>query len=232
MKKMLLTMAIAAGLVASGCTGLGTLNRAAQPYDLYALTPKSTFSSSLPRISQQIVLNEPTATAAVDTDQIVIQPTPLQVQYLPQARWVDRAPLIVQALLVESFENTGRVTAIGKSSVALRADYVIVTDVREFQAILPRDDTPDEALDVLVGINLKIVYDLDDAIIASKSFEEKVRSQSDAPADIVQSFDEALGDVMRDAVEWSIRRVHAHASARPKAVDPFAAPPESLPAPN
>lgn len=198
----------------TGCTGLDTLNRAAQPTDLYALTPKSTFSSSLPQIDKQIVVEEPTATAAVDTNQIVVQPTPLQVQYLPGARWVDRAPLIVQALLIESFENSGKVAAVGRSSVALRADYLIFTDVREFQAYLPSETSGSETLNVIVGLNIKVVAANDDLIIASRSFEKIVPSASDEAPDLAVAFDNALGSVMRNAVEWSIRSINTHAQAQ------------------
>jgi len=120
----------------AGCTGVQQLREATTPVELYLLTPKSTFSSNLPRINQQIVVIEPTATAAVDTNQIAVQPTPLRVQYLPEAGWVDRAPLIVQSLLIESFENSGRVSAVGGSAIGLRADYIIATNIREFQALV------------------------------------------------------------------------------------------------
>ena len=66
-----LSLALMIGAL-GGCTGLGTLKQASKPNDLYLLTPKSTFSSSLPRISKQIVVEEPTATAAVNTDQIAV----------------------------------------------------------------------------------------------------------------------------------------------------------------
>ena len=126
----------------SGCAGLTSLNSAATPTDLYLLTPKSTFDPSLPRLRQQIVVAEPTATAAVSTDRIAVQPSPFEVEYLPRARWVDRAPLIIQALLIESYENSGRVDAVGRSAIGLSADYIIVTDVREFQARVP-DGAPE-----------------------------------------------------------------------------------------
>ena len=101
MTRVSLFLALLAMSGLSACAGIGTLSRAATPSDLYALTPKSTFSSSLPRLNQQIVVEEPTATSAVDTDQVAVMPNPLQVQYLPNVRWVDRAPLIVQTRLVE-----------------------------------------------------------------------------------------------------------------------------------
>ncbi|WP_299593083.1 ABC-type transport auxiliary lipoprotein family protein [uncultured Tateyamaria sp.] len=190
----------------AGCAGLSSLVEVTTPTNLYTLSPKSTFSASLPQLKSQIVVDQPTATAMVDTNQIAVQPTPLQVQYLPEARWVDRAPLIVQALLIESFENSGRVPAVGSSAIGLRADYLVVTDIREFQAFVPQTSEP-SALRVDVRLNIKIVDAFSDRIIASKSFEEIVASESDAATDVANAFDEALGDTMRDAVEWSIREI-------------------------
>lgn len=195
----------------AGCGGLSTLTRATRPNNLYALTPKSTFDKNLPRLSQQIVVEEPTATAAVNTDQIAVQPNPLEVQYLPRSRWVDRAPLIIQALLIESFENTGKVAAVGRSAVGLRADYTIVTDLREFQAFQVSQDPSDKSLRVVVRLNIKVVDATEDLIIASNSFEEVVISPDDEVLVLVTAFDEALGDAMQDAVEWSIRKINAHA---------------------
>ena len=200
----------------AGCAGLGTLRQASKPNDLYLLTPKSTFSSSLPRIQKQIVVQEPTATAAVNTDQIAIQPTPLQVQYLPRARWVDRAPLIVQALLVESYENSGKVAAVGRSTVGLRADYVVVPDLREFQGLVVSDADGNPTIRVEVRMNIKIIDEFDDKIIASDSFREYVVSPSDQTPDLVRAFDVALGKTMRDAVEWSVRKINTHAANNPR----------------
>ncbi len=200
----------------AGCTGLGTLQQASKPNDLYLLSPKSTFSPSLPRVQRQIVVEEPTATAAVNTDQIAVQPTPLQVQYLARARWVDRAPLIVQTLLVESFENSGKVAAVGRSTVGLRADYVIVPDLREFQGIVVSEADNSSNIRVEVRMNIKIIDEFEDKIIASSSFQENVVSASDQTADLVTAFDTALGRTMRDAVEWSIRKIHSHAANNPR----------------
>lgn len=216
MKTVLTVVAVLGALVLSGCAGIGTINRAATPTDLFVLTPKSTFDSGLPRLSQQIVVEEPTATASVDTDQIAVHPTPLQVEYLPRVRWVDRAPLIVQALLIESFENSGKVAAVGRSTVGLRPDYTIVTDVREFQAHLPESEDKDAPLVIHVRLNIKVVDSFRDQIIGSSSFEEEVLAKSDENLDIAQAFDEALGRTMRRSVEWSIRKIYGHAQKNPR----------------
>ncbi|WP_227268460.1 ABC-type transport auxiliary lipoprotein family protein [Roseobacter weihaiensis] len=203
----------------SGCAGLSTLTSVTAPTDLYTLTPKSTFDPALPRLRQQIVVQEPTATAAVSNDRIAVQPSPLQVEYLSGARWVDLAPVIIQALLIESYENSGKVDAVGRSAVSLRADYLIVTDLREFQARVPPAVAENDRLQVQVRLNFKLVNADVDRIIASRSFEEIVDTQSDDAGDIALAFDQALGSVMRDAVEWSIREMHADALERPAALE-------------
>ena len=193
----------------SGCAGLNTLNSAATPTDLFTLTPKSTFDPGLPRLRQQIVVEEPTANAAINSDRISVQPTPLQVKFLPGVRWIDTAPSIVQTLLIESHENTNKVDAVGRSAVTLRADYTIVTDLREFQAQLKPGSGPNALLSVDVTMNMKVVEATEDRIIASRSFEAIVNAASDSPEDIAAAFDIALGRVMRNSVEWSIRRMHS-----------------------
>ncbi len=215
MKRLIVLTALAA-VALGGCTGLGTLKQASKPNDLYQLTPKNTFSASLPRIQQQIVVEEPTATAAVNTDQIAIQPTALQVQYLPRARWVDRAPLFVQSLLVESYENTNKVAAVGRSTVGLRADYIVVPDLREFQGHVVGETQNSMTVQIKVRLNIKIIDSYEDKIIASNSFEENVISTSDQTPDLVMAFDEALGDTMRDSVEWSIRKIYVHSRNNPR----------------
>ncbi|MEM1074942.1 MAG: ABC-type transport auxiliary lipoprotein family protein [Pseudomonadota bacterium] len=198
----------------AGCTGLSTLTSATAPTDLYLLTPKSTFDPGLPRLRQQIVVTEPTATAAISNDRITVQPTALEVRFLPGVRWVDRAPLIVQSLLIESFENSGKVDAVGRSAIGLRADYLVVTDVREFQAHVPQSEDSSAPLEVIVRLNIKIVDAENDVIIASRSFEEKATASTDDPGDIVFAFDVSLGRTLRKSVEWSVRRMYSHAQSR------------------
>jgi len=199
--------------VLSGCTGLSTLNTVAEPTDLYLLTPKSTFDPNLPRLRQQIVVAEPTATAAVSNDRIAVQPSPLEVRFLPGARWVDRAPLIVQSLLIESYENSEKVDAVGRSAIGLRADYIIVTDVREFQAEVSDPSLPDAPLAAHVRLNIKIVKADADRIIASRSFERLAVATSDDPGDIAAAFDIALGRVLKACVEWSVSQMYQDAQS-------------------
>jgi cholesterol transport system auxiliary component len=199
--------ALAALLAVSGCAGFQQITAVTTPAELYTLTPKSTFDPATPEVAAQLVVEEPTAASGLNTDRIAVMPNPLRMQYFPVARWVDRAPLMVQTLLLESFENSGGIGAVGRSAVGLRADYSLVTDLREFQARVPPGARPDDPVEVVVRLNVKIVDSRSDRIVGSRSFENERRAESNAMFDVALAFDAALGSVMRDAVEWTLVRV-------------------------
>lgn len=180
--------------------------------DLFDLSPKSTFEDGLPTVSWQLVVEEPTAASSLNTDRIAIRPSPLEMRYYGAARWTDRAPVLVQTLLVESFENSGHIVAVGRRAVGLTGDYTLKSELREFQAERFEGDTK---VSVRVRINFKLVRVLSGVIVASKSFERMAEAASDQPRDVVLAFDEALGGVLKRAVGWSlITAEQDHAAAR------------------
>jgi len=204
--------ALGAILLLAGCTGLATLTAVTKPKDLYELTPKSSYDSMLPQIDAQLVVEEPTAAAGLNTDRIAVKPNPFAVQYFPESSWVDRAPLMVQTLLVESFENTGKVRSVGRQAIGLTADYTLLTDLREFQARL----APEQGGGIIVQVqlNMKIVEEPRGFIIASESFGHESPAASAEMLDVVRAFDEALGKTMRAAVDWTVLRISEAASRR------------------
>jgi len=201
-RRALTAAKLAALMALASCTGLQTLRQASTPVDLYQLSPKSSFDENLPQVDWQLVVDEPTAASAVNTDLIAVKPNPYQVQYFPGSRWVDRAPVLVQTLMVESFENTGRVTSVGRLAIGLTPDFKLVTELREFQAEVPENG--ESKLVVKVQINMKIVDEPEGHIFASESFDRMVRLNSTQMIDVVKAFDDALGGTMRDAVQWAL----------------------------
>ena len=153
----------------TGCAGL--INTGPAP-DLYHLSPKSTFSEGLPDVAWQLVIEEPIAAGGLDTDAIAIYPSPTEVKYYAGARWTERAPKMIQTLLVESFENSNKVTAVGRQAIGLYSDYNLKTELREFQT--EHFGGPDGATRVRVRLNAKIIKQPRQEIIASQNFESTV----------------------------------------------------------
>lgn len=172
--------------------------------NIYDLSPKSTFDADLPQVAQQLVVEEPSSARGIDSDRIALRPSPIEVKYFAGARWVDRGPRMVQILLVESFENTGKIIAVGRQSIGLRADYSVKSDLREFQAeYFDAGGLPQ----IHVRLNVKLIKMPEARIIASRTFDQIEPASGNEITAIVQSFDETLGKVMRQAVEWTLREV-------------------------
>jgi cholesterol transport system auxiliary component len=154
----------------------------------------------------------PVAAAGLNTSRVALQRTPVSLDYFARANWSDAAPAMLQTLLVESFENTGRIVAVSRESVRLRPDYLLQTDLREFAA----EYFPDATRPPLVRVRMtaKLVRVADRAIIASTSAERAERAKADTMDAIMLAFDEAAGGVMRRIVEWTLRAPGT--SARPE----------------
>jgi len=180
--------------------------------DLYVLSPKSTFPDDLPTVDWQLVVEEPSTAKGIDTDRIAIAPHPLEVKYLAGSRWADRAPRMIQQLLIQSFENSEKIVSVGRQSIGLRSDFVLKTELREFQA----EKTPDGGTQVRVRVNLKLVRQAVGMIVASESFESIKPAASEKVPDIVQSFDDAVGAVFKRAVAWTLKAGDENKTRQPK----------------
>jgi cholesterol transport system auxiliary component len=168
--------------------------------DLYRLTPKSTFAADLPTVEWQLLLEPPLTNASIDTTRIGLQRSSTSVEYYARASWSDRAPQMIQTLMIESFENSERIVAVGRDSVALRADYILKSDLREFQAEYMGGSNPR----VHITMIARLVKMPRRAIIGSKKFEAVVEAEADTMEAIIAAFDYALGKVLKRLVEWTL----------------------------
>lgn len=188
----------AAALPLSACGGLIPQ---APPSNLYTLSPKTSFRGDLPKVDFQLVVDEPYAAGGLDTHRIAIYTTPYEVKYYAEARWAERVPRMVQTLLVESFENTGKIVSVGRQSVGLRSDFNLKSELREFQAEL-KDGSG--APEVLVGLNSKLISQTRAQIVASVNIDRRVKAKGNSLPAVIEAFDEALGHVLRETVQWTM----------------------------
>jgi len=168
--------------------------------DLYRLTPKSTFAADLPTVEWQLLLEPALTNASIDTTRIGLQRSATSVEYYARASWSDRAPQMIQTLMIESFENSERIVAVGRDSIALRADYILKTDLREFQAEYMGGPKPR----IHVTLIARLVKMPRRAIVGSKKFETVIEARADTMEAIIDAFDTALGKVLKRLVEWTL----------------------------
>lgn len=168
------------------------------PSNLFNLTPKSTFDSGLPAVGWQLVIEEPLAAGGLDTSRIAIRPSRIELKYFADTRWTERAPRMVQTLLVESFENSRRIVAVGRHTIGLRSDFNLQTELREFQF----EDFGNKV--VRVRVNAKLIRQPRQEIVGSRSFEATAPVHGSGMQPIVAAWDDALGGVLRRIVEWTL----------------------------
>lgn len=193
-------LGLAAALVLSGCINAELPGGGPGP-KLYDLSAKSTFDPNLPNVQWQMVVSEPVAANHIDTTRIALKPTPLVVEYYKGVAWADRAPRMVQTLIIESFERTNKILAVGRDGAGLRADYALRTELREFVAIYGEGPTPQ----ILVRMNTKLVKMPERMIVADDTFESRIPAASGDIDSIVTAYNEAMGKVLKRLVEWTLR---------------------------
>jgi cholesterol transport system auxiliary component len=169
---------------------------------------KDTFGlSTIPEIegpsakNRQILVPEPTAVKALDSEQVVIRLSGVEIQYLSKARWGDRLPKLVQAKLVEAFENTGRVGGVGKPGEGLAIDYQVITNIRAFEISTEGADT------AVVEIFAKILNDRNGTVIAQKAFKATLPVSGSGNPAFVAALDGAFAQVAADIVAWTLTTI-------------------------
>ncbi|SER47218.1 ABC-type transport auxiliary lipoprotein family protein [Rhizobium sp. NFR03] len=151
--------------------------------------------------AKQILVPEPTALKALDSDQIVIRLSGSELQYLAKSQWGDRLPRMVQSKLVQAFENSGKVGGVGKPGEGLAIDFQVVTEIRSFEV----DTTGSRT--AVVEIFAKIVNDRNGTVRAQKAFRATVPvSGTGAPA-YIKGLDGAAARVVADIVRWTLTAI-------------------------
>jgi cholesterol transport system auxiliary component len=183
-------------LAVAGCS-YSILPELQEPTDLYSLRPKTRFPDDLPSVDWQLVVELPTAAAGIDGSRIALSHDPYVLEYYAKAAWTDNAPGMVRSLLVESFERCGKVAAVGTEAAGLRANYVLKTSLRKFQADYRGGDPVPE---VIVRISTKLLAMPERRIVRAFTSEKSVRASGTAFKDVLGAFNDALGHVMQDIV--------------------------------
>ena len=188
------------------CACAAALQLAApEPPRLYELTPKSTFTDDLPTVNSRLSVEVPTATAGLNSSRIALRPTPTTLEYYAGASWIDVVPVMVQNLLLESFDNTGTIDVLGREVVGVRADLGLLVHVREFQAEYEGSGPPE----VRVRLQARLIRLPRRTSLASTSEEFVVRAANTSLPAIVSAFDEAFGKALKRIVEWTLKEAAA-----------------------
>jgi cholesterol transport system auxiliary component len=186
----------ATALFASGCTIL-------QPPmvpRLYVLRPTMTPAMGAP-VRWRLAVGAPDAAQSLDTPRIALTRSSTTMDYFANAAWTDRVPLMVQRLLLQSFESSGRILAVDRDTAGLETDYLLETEIRDFTA---RYDTPDAAPQVVVTIQARMVRMPQREIVGSLTAQQQAQASANTLDSIVTAFNQATGAALSQITGWSL----------------------------
>ena len=200
-----LRAAVVSFLLVASLAGLGCsfpLLGGRTPPRLFDVVPPRQFDQPLPKVSWQLAVEEPLAGRAIDTDRIALRPGPHELRYYADARWADRAPRLVQSLLVEAFEESGAIVRVARQSVGFASDYVLRGEIREMEALL--GERPGAGPRVRVRVTLRLLRSPRGEIVDTRTFSAERRAGGSTIDRVVEAFGDALRDVCREAVGWTL----------------------------
>jgi cholesterol transport system auxiliary component len=197
----LAALPLALALILPACTALRSLDSASRSLDTFELQPLAG-APARAHTGRSLAVEGPTASGALATERILVKPNPLQIAYLPGARWVDAAPVHVQSLLIRSIANSGRTGFVGQPASGPLPDYDLLTDLEAFQAEVQRGGEP--PYQVVVRMTLTLVRDLDGRVVATRRFERSVGAPSSDDATIVSAFNVAMSGLLAEVTAWTV----------------------------
>lgn len=191
-------------------TGGGTSPADIPVYDLVAATSFPSKPDMAP--SWLLVVPEPSTLMGFNTDKILLQPEAGESVPLANARWGDNLPILLQAKVIQSFENAGYAKSVSRTRDGVTGDYQLLIDIRRFHI----STAPEPVADIDFVAKL---LNKDGKIIAASTFQATVPAKGTEAQAYVDAFDEAFAKLMTDLVAWTTAALDA-APLPPVTVEP------------
>jgi cholesterol transport system auxiliary component len=177
-----MVLAVLAGACSSG--------PAPTTYDLSAPTARIRGAAGV-----QVLVNEPAALQMLSSQQILVKDASGAISFLGGGQWSDNLPNLIQARLINTFENASQLRGVARPSSGAVADVQLISELRRFEIATPRNEA-------VVEMSVKIINDQNGRIIAGRIFEARVPVAAIDAANAAHSLDEALSVVMLNIVRW------------------------------
>lgn len=189
---------------------------------LYSLKPAGDLPSAPEAGSEwKLLIPEPSTLLAFNTDKILTRPAPDESLPLEGPRWSDSLPILVQAKLLETFENAGYAEAVTRTIGEFPSSAQLSIDIRQFDISTAGDP-------VAKIVILAKLQGADGEIVETRKFETAEPAKGDMPRDYVDALSAAFAKVEREIFDWTTEKLAAMPSVDPVAdtdADPDMDPP-------
>jgi cholesterol transport system auxiliary component len=172
---------------------------------IYVLHPKIGNLAG-PKVAWALSVDVPEANDNLDTRRIAISRSANTQDYFANSAWPDKLPNLVQGVLIEAFESSGRIDQVATDTQGVRTDYVLQTEIRDFEARYNQPDGPPTAV---VKVAVRLVLRSDHTIAGHLVAAHETAATQNSVEAAVEAFDQALGEVVSQIVSWTLDAVPA-----------------------
>jgi phospholipid/cholesterol/gamma-HCH transport system substrate-binding protein len=164
----------------------------------YDLRAPVDFAPASKTLKGQLAIPEPTAVVMLETQRMLFSPAPAKdYPGFAEAQWADSIPKLLQARLIESFENYDIGHAPLRLADGAQVDDQLVIDVRRFQITTDTGPTADLALSAKI-------LDKDGKVITSRLFQQYQKLDKVEPTAAAAAFSDAFGRIAKEVIAWTV----------------------------
>lgn len=185
--------------VALGVTALLAGCASTTPLDTFSLSTASQVQVMQKRKNVQILVPTPAALKALDSENIVIHDAPGSITYLKGAQWGDRLTNLVQARLVQAFENSKAVGGVGRPGDGLAINYQVQADLRDFG--INAYSSPQTAR---IELAVRVLNDKTGEVRATRVFTASAPVSGAGNKAYIRALDASFSDVTGQIVAWVV----------------------------
>ena len=175
-------------------TGADAIKNPVMSFDLVAPRAFPPFNKT---DGSPLAVAEPTALIVLDTQKLIIRSASgARTQIQGNAQWADALPKLIQAKVVQAFENAMSPAMIARTGDNLSTDRQLLLDIRSFDLIAA------EKPEALVELAVKVVTD-GNRVVDARTFSATAPAEAtDGPA-AAAALNLAFGHVATELVVWA-----------------------------
>jgi phospholipid/cholesterol/gamma-HCH transport system substrate-binding protein len=163
---------------------------------VYDLTAPTQFREIAGTPRGLLTVAEPTALIIFESRKILVRPTPSEDPTFSNAEWSDNVPRLLQAKIIQSFENAGLSQVVTRPTEGVTADKQLMIDIRKFQ--ISASGVPMAEIELAARIITE-----NGRIAEAKMFRTSIPVAAMNASAATTALDQAFGTCATELVNWA-----------------------------
>lgn len=178
----------------TGCAVFG----GASEYAVYAPQPQFAAPAERTVVDWQLQVQQPYAGETITAPNLLVMPKPAVYEVFPASRWRDSPPVLVGTLLLQAFEQSGRIVGVDRAASGVNTDYVLSSELRNFQI-----EIVGGAPIAKVTLHARLLGFADNRIVAARTFEATAPAAAQDAASASIAIEAALARLLPQVRDWT-----------------------------